>query len=106
MVRFAANLNFMFQELPLAERLEAAAKAGFKGVEFVSPYEETVENLKAAKEKADVEVVLLNLPRGDAKGDAGLGCQPGREAEFEAALEKAITYAKALDCPRLHHDQI
>ena len=32
MPRFAANLSFMFNEVPFLDRFEAAAKAGFKGV--------------------------------------------------------------------------
>ena len=37
MPRFAANLNFLFTELPFLERFEAAAKAGFKAVELGNP---------------------------------------------------------------------
>ena len=39
MPRFAANLSMMFNELPFLDRFDAAAKAGFKGVEFLFPYE-------------------------------------------------------------------
>ena len=35
MPRFAANLTFMFSELPFLDRFEAAAEAGFQGVEFL-----------------------------------------------------------------------
>ncbi len=37
MPRFAANLNFLFTELSFLDRFEAAAKAGFKAVEFDRP---------------------------------------------------------------------
>ena len=39
MPRFAANLNFLFTEVPFLDRFEAAAKAGFKAVEIGNPYE-------------------------------------------------------------------
>ena len=39
MPRFCANLNFLFTEVPLLDRFEAAAKAGFKAVEIGNPYE-------------------------------------------------------------------
>ena len=37
MPRFAANLNWMFQEWPLADRFDAAAEAGFTAVEVLLP---------------------------------------------------------------------
>ncbi len=39
MLRFAANLTYLFTELPLLERFQAAASAGFKGAELLFPYE-------------------------------------------------------------------
>ena len=39
MPRFAANLSTMFTEVPLRERFEVAARAGFEAVEVQEPYE-------------------------------------------------------------------
>lgn len=39
MPRFAANLTMMFNEVDFPLRFEAAAKAGFTGVEFLFPYD-------------------------------------------------------------------
>ena len=39
MPRFAANLHYLFTELPFLERFAAAARAGFAGVEFQVPYD-------------------------------------------------------------------
>ena len=36
MPKFAANLNFMFTELPFLDRFAAAAEAGFRAVEYGS----------------------------------------------------------------------
>jgi hydroxypyruvate isomerase len=36
MPRFAANLTMMFNEVPFLDRFEAAARAGFDAVEFLS----------------------------------------------------------------------
>ena len=41
MPQFAANLSMMFNEVPFPERFAAAAKAGFKAVEFLFPYDYT-----------------------------------------------------------------
>ena len=38
MPKFNANLSMMFNEVDFLERFAAAAKAGFKGVEFLFPY--------------------------------------------------------------------
>lgn len=35
MPKFAANLTMLFTELPFVERFQAAAEAGFKGVEYL-----------------------------------------------------------------------
>ena len=37
MPRLAANLSMMFNEVPFLQRFDAAAKAGYKGVEFLFP---------------------------------------------------------------------
>jgi hydroxypyruvate isomerase len=39
MPKFAANLSFLFTEVPFPERFKQAAAAGFKGVEYLVPYD-------------------------------------------------------------------
>lgn len=103
MPRFAANLTMMFTERPFLERFKAAAESGFHWVEYLSPYEHAPEELATALKKYDLAQALFNLPPGNWEaGERGLACLAGREAEFEASLEKGIAYAKALGCPRLH----
>lgn len=103
MPRFAANLSMMFQDLPFLDRFSAAASAGFKGVEFLFPYDHPAEEVAKAAQDAGVEVALFNLPPGDwTKGERGFAAMPGRETDFENALEKAMFYAQALNCKRLH----
>ena len=38
MPKFNANLTMLFNEVPFLDRFQAAAEAGFKGVEFLFPY--------------------------------------------------------------------
>ena len=93
----------MFNEVPFIARFEAAAKAGFKAVEFLFPYEHAAEEIAAALKANDLQNVLFNLPPGDwAAGERGLAALPGREAEFRAGVAKALSYAKALGTPCLH----
>ena len=101
--RLAANLSTLFPELDFPERFSAAARAGFRYVEFQFPYPWDAELLARRARDAGVAVVLHNMPAGDfSRGERGIACLPGREAEFRAGVEKAIAYAKALDCPRLN----
>ena len=103
MPRLAANLSTLFPEVPFPERFAAAARAGFRFVEYQFPYQWNADDLARRARQAGVRVVLHNLPAGDfAKGERGIACLPGREQEFRDGVERAIAYAKAVDCPRLN----
>ncbi|AHL76511.1 hydroxypyruvate isomerase [Stutzerimonas stutzeri] len=93
-MKIAANLSMLFNELPLAERVMAARVAGFDGVEIQFPYELPAIHLKEQLERADLPLVLINLPAGDfTQGGPGLAAVPSRQAAFDAALQEALTYA-------------
>lgn len=93
-MKIAANLSLLFTELPLRDRVVAAAAAGFDGVEIQFPYELPAIRLKEALEAAGMPLVLINLPAGDLmSGGAGLAAVPARRGEFDAALQEALTYA-------------
>jgi 2-dehydrotetronate isomerase len=103
MPKFAANLSFLFQDLPFLDRFDAAAKAGFKGVEFLFPYEFSKADIAARLKANGLTQVLFNLPPGDwAKGERGLAAMTGRDKEFAAALNTALDYATALNCTTIH----
>ena len=103
MPRFAANLSFLFQDLPFLDRFEASAKAGFKAVEFLFPYDFAKEEIAARLRANGLTQALFNLPPGDwSKGERGLAAMPGREAEFEAAMTTALSYAMATGCKTVH----
>ena len=94
MPRFAANLTMMFTELPFLDRFSAAADQGFHWVEYLFPYEFAPEDLARALKRNGLTQALFNLPPGDWEaGERGLACLPGREKEFDAALERAVLYA-------------
>ncbi len=102
-MRLAVNLSMLFCEVPLIDRLSAAAKAGFDVVEIQFPYEAPLEDLVRAKEDAGVEIALINVPLGDfAAGDVGLTGVPGREADYRQAVEECFDYAAALGVERIN----
>ena len=103
MPRFAANLSMLFTEVPFLDRFEAAAKAGFKGVEFLFPYAFDVDDIRARLDQLGLKVVLFNLPPGHwDEGERGITALKGREDEFAAGVDLALRYAEALGCPRVH----
>jgi hydroxypyruvate isomerase len=103
MPRLAANLSMLFTELPFLERFAAARAVGFGAVEYLFPYEHPPEELARRLRSHQLRQVLHNLPAGDwAAGERGIACHPGREAEFREGVQRAITYAHALDCPQVN----
>ncbi|NOT69738.1 MAG: hydroxypyruvate isomerase [Hyphomicrobium sp.] len=103
MPKFSANLTMLFNEVPFLDRFGAARKAGFKGVEYVSPYDcypgDIADRLKANR----LNQVLFNLPVGDwSAGERGIAIFEHRQAEFRDGVERAIRYAKALDCAQVN----
>lgn len=103
MPKFAANLSMLYPEFDFLDRFEAAAKDGFKGVEFLFPYAYNKQDIAARLTGCGLQQVLFNAQPGDWEGGArGMACLPGRETEFQTGIALALEYAEALACPRLH----
>lgn len=101
-MRFAANLSLMFTEWALPDRFAAAREAGFEGVEIQFPYDHSAETLAAARERAGVEVVLINAPVAPPDHPIGLAADPAAGAAFAGSLDQAADYAAALGARRIH----
>src|SRR5690606_15625733 len=103
MPKFAANLSMMFNEHPFLDRFQAAAESGFTAVEYLFPYDYPAETVAARLKEAGLVQALFNMPAGDwASGERGFAASRGREADFAAALDKAIDYAGIIGTPLLH----
>ncbi len=103
MPKFAANLSFLYLDLPFLDRFPAAARDGFGAVEYVSPYEHPPETVAARLADTGLAQALFNLPAGDwAGGERGIGCLPDRVGEFREGVETALHYAQALDCDKVN----
>jgi hydroxypyruvate isomerase len=111
MPQFAANLSMLYPELDFLDRFEAAARDGFKAVEYLFPYAYGGRSWPRGLQANGLQQVLFNAPPGGSDpsaarawdaGDKGLACLPGREAEFREGIARALDYAAALACPRLH----
>ena len=103
MPKLAANISWLYAEHALMDRFQAAADDGFAAVEMLFPYDHRAEDLARVREAAGVTQALINMPPGDwAAGERGLGALPGRQDAFRANVARAIEYADALGCARLH----
>ncbi|HWT07239.1 MAG TPA: TIM barrel protein, partial [Xanthomonadales bacterium] len=103
MLRFSANLSFLFQDLPFYDRIDAAALNGFRGVEYMAPYDCEVAEIKRRLRDHALAQVLFNLPAGDVdKGERGFATDPERIGEFRAGVAAAVSIARELDCKRVN----
>jgi hydroxypyruvate isomerase len=103
MTKLAANLTFLFSDLPFLDRFAAAAAAGFKAVECMAPYEAPAQAVREGLERHGLKLVLFNMGLGDwAGGDRGIAADPARVEEFRASLEQAAHYARVTGCKQLH----
>jgi len=103
MPRFAANLGWLFTERPFLERFAAARAAGFEAVEFAVPYAHPAAQIAEQLREHRLECALFNLPMGDkSRGDFGIACRPGREAQFRDGVALAIDYARELRPARVN----
>jgi hydroxypyruvate isomerase len=102
--RLAANIKWLFTELPFEQRFDAAAAAGFTGVEYASPYSYPVQVLKQRLDDAGLTQVMINTPMGQPGTSTRLGiaCHPDRVSEFRAGVDQGLEYATALGSEFLH----
>jgi hydroxypyruvate isomerase len=103
MTKLAANLTMLFNEHAFMDRFEAAARAGFRGVEFLFPYAFHADQIADKLNTFQLDLVLHNLPAGNwDAGERGIACHPDRVGEFREGVDEAIRYAKVLGVKQLN----
>jgi 2-dehydrotetronate isomerase len=101
--RFAANLGLLWPDRPLLQRIEAAARAGFRAIEMHFPYQTPASELAATVRRNELTLLGINTAPGDfARGERGLGAVPGRERDFQAAVDQSISYCVATGANAIH----
>lgn len=89
MPRFAANLSMLYNEYEFLDRFAAAAKDGFKAVEYLFPYAFDAQELKQRLNDNGLQQVLFNAPPGEwDAGERGLACLPDARANFNQVFSK------------------
>src|SRR3954454_1347477 len=100
---YSAHLGYLFTELPLAERIAAATRCGFKAIEHPAPYSVPAAEMARWLNSAGTRYVQLGLYSGDAsKGEKGLGIFPDRRGEFRESVAEALDYAEAVGASMVH----
>ena len=103
MPKLAANLSMMFNEVDFLDRFKAAAEAGFKGVEYLFPYDYPKDQLAEQLDAHGLTQALHNMPAGGwDTGERGLGVLADRVGEFQDGVGQAIDYATALGCTQVN----
>lgn len=102
MLRFDPNLRWLFTELPMLERYEAAAKAGFQGVEVAFPYETKAQEIFARLEGNGLKLVQILSPFDWDAGERGLAALPNFKEKFRQSIHTAIDYATQVGGPLIH----
>ena len=101
MIKFSANLGFLWTELTLPDAIHAAKAAGFDAVECHWPYATPAAEIQKALSDTRLTMLGLNTVRGNP-GENGLSALPGRGTEARAAIDQAIEYAQATGTPKIH----
>ena len=101
-MEIAANLSWLYRELPWAERFAAARADGFRAAEILLPYDESPDWYARHLEDAGLQLVLFNTQVREGPGARGMAAVPGMEADFRAGFDRALAVAKATGCKRIH----
>ena len=86
LIKFSANLGFLWTELNLPSAILAAKAAGFDAVECHWPYDTDPKAIIGALQDTNFTMIGLNTRRGDVgTGENGLSALPGREDDAKDA---------------------
>jgi hydroxypyruvate isomerase len=102
-LRFSANLEFLFVEVPFMERFARAREAGFDTVEMHWVAPRGVSAVASALESAGLTLDAFNVEVGDfSKGDRGYAADAHAESRFRETIEQAAEHATRLGNRKVH----
>jgi len=102
LLKFDPNLRWLFTEVPMLDRYEAAAKAGFKGVEVAFPYTTPAKEIADRLQDNGLTMVQILSPFNWDAGERGYAALPGHESQFRQSVEMAREYAAQIGRPMVH----
>ena len=102
---YTVNSSILLTDLPINDRPQAVASAGFTRAEFWWPFptptpsEAEIQEFVAALKNAGVQLTGLNFYAGDMPGgERGVLSQPARSEEFRANINAVVKIAQATGC--------
>ena len=99
MPKLEANLQWMFNEYDLIDRYDAAARAGFNGVELQAPYSLSIDQIVERLERNSLSHVIINSPVTDPDtGKGNIALRPDRLDLYKERTAQAVEYASGLGC--------
>lgn len=100
---YSAHIGYLFGEMPLKDRVAAAASHGFTAVEHPAPYSIPAESMRGLLDAASVVYTQFGLHSGNAEaGEKGLAIFPDRREEFRRSVADGIAYARVIGVDKLH----
>ncbi|CRK86899.1 CLUMA_CG000721, isoform A [Clunio marinus] len=103
MVKFSANLGFLFLEAAsIVEQYQLAKQYGFKAVEHPFPAKHIDhQKLLQVKKDLNLEVTLVNI---DTDPDAKFGCAsfPNQQEAFKRNFHNTLDFMKLFGCKKIH----
>lgn len=103
MPRYAANLAFLFKELPFLDRFAEAKAQGFDAVELPFPYDEPIPEIVDRLALNELKLVLVNTPPPNYTGGArGFAAAPSGEQRFQHDFRRSLRYAGRLKPAHIH----
>ena len=89
----------MFNEYDLIDRYDAAARAGFNGVELQAPYSLSIDQIVERLERNSLSHVIINSPVTDPDtGKGNIALRPDRKDLYKERTAEAVEYASGLGC--------
>ena len=103
MLRFSANLGFLWTDLALTDAIKVAASSGFDAIECHWPFDVPSKSVSKALKDVGLPMVTLNTRRGNPKADDfGITAIPGREVQARIYIKEAVKYAQEVDGHAVH----
>jgi hydroxypyruvate isomerase len=95
MIKFSVCIEALYKDVPFIERIDRVAAVGMKAFEFWGWGNKDIDAIKAAKDKAGIEVATFGANVGGALVD------PANRSKLPDALKQSVEVAQKLDCKRM-----
>ncbi len=101
--RIAANIGYLFTELPLIDRFSAARDAGFAAVDLSDIMRYPLEDVLAGMRQSALPLLQTTGAVGSRdRREPGCAALPGREPEFQAACRALLPCIEATGLRFVH----